>query len=164
MAGWHHRLHGRGFELTPGVGDGQGSLVCCNLWGRKESDTTEWLNWTDTHTHTKIYCTLNCATYCYRCLVTKSCLTFGDPMDCSPTGSSLSLGFPRQEYWSGLPFPSPGNLTNTGIEPIHDSWVSCIGRQILYHWANYSLSSYSKNMPSKPYAIALVKHSNPTLW
>ena len=33
--------------LTSGVGDGQGSLVCCRLWGSKESDMTEWLNWTD---------------------------------------------------------------------------------------------------------------------
>ena len=39
MAGWHHRLDGE-FEGTPGVGDGQGGLVCCNSWGRKESDTT----------------------------------------------------------------------------------------------------------------------------
>ena len=44
MAGWHHRLDGREFEGTPGVGDGQGGLGCCNSWGRKESDTTEQLN------------------------------------------------------------------------------------------------------------------------
>ena len=43
-AGWHHRLEGRGFEQTPGVGDGQGSLVCCRPWGHKESDATERLN------------------------------------------------------------------------------------------------------------------------
>ena len=47
MAGWHHRLDGRESERTPGVGDGQGGLACCNSWGRKESDTTEWLNWTE---------------------------------------------------------------------------------------------------------------------
>ena len=47
MAGWHHRLDGRESEWTPGVGDGQGGLACCNSWGRKESDTTERLNWTD---------------------------------------------------------------------------------------------------------------------
>ena len=41
MAGWHHRLDGREFESTLGVGDGQGGLWCCNSWGRKESDTTE---------------------------------------------------------------------------------------------------------------------------
>ena len=46
-AGWHHWLNGHEFEWTPGVGDGQGSLACCNPWGHKESDTTEWLNWTE---------------------------------------------------------------------------------------------------------------------
>ena len=35
------------FAWTPGVGDGQGGLVCCDSWGHKESDTTEWLNWTE---------------------------------------------------------------------------------------------------------------------
>ena len=44
MAGWHHWLDGCESEWTPGVGDGQGGLVCCDSWGRKESDMTE-LNW-----------------------------------------------------------------------------------------------------------------------
>ena len=47
MAGWHHWLDGRGSEWTLGVGDGQGGLACCDSWGRKESDTTERLNWTE---------------------------------------------------------------------------------------------------------------------
>ena len=47
MAGWHHRLNGREFEWTLGVGDGQGGLACCDSWGYKESDTTERLNWTE---------------------------------------------------------------------------------------------------------------------
>jgi len=34
-------------ERIPGIGDGQGGLACCDSWGRKESDTTEWLNWTE---------------------------------------------------------------------------------------------------------------------
>ena len=41
---WHHRVNGHEFTKTPGVGDGQGGLVCCSPWGRKESDTTEQLN------------------------------------------------------------------------------------------------------------------------
>ena len=45
MAGWHHRLDGHEFEWTPGVGDGQGGLACCNSWGHKELDTNERLNW-----------------------------------------------------------------------------------------------------------------------
>ena len=47
MVGWHHRLNRHEFGWTPGVGVGQGGLVCCSPWGRKESDTTERLNWTD---------------------------------------------------------------------------------------------------------------------
>ena len=47
MVGWHHRLNGHEFEWTPGVGDGQGSLACCDSWGHKESDRTEWLNVTE---------------------------------------------------------------------------------------------------------------------
>ena len=44
MVGWHYRLNGHEFEQTPGVGDGQGSLVCYSLWSRKELDTTEQVN------------------------------------------------------------------------------------------------------------------------
>ena len=47
MAGWHHWLDGRESEWTPAVGDGQGGLACCDSWGCKELDTTEWLNWTE---------------------------------------------------------------------------------------------------------------------
>ena len=63
MAGWHHGLDGRESEWTPGVGDGQGGLVCCDSWGHKESDMTERLNWTE----------LNC------CLVAQSCSTLLRP-------------------------------------------------------------------------------------
>ena len=41
MVGWHHRLNGHESEQALGVGDGQGSLACCSLWGRKKSDTSE---------------------------------------------------------------------------------------------------------------------------
>ena len=41
---WHHRFDEAKFEQALEVGDGQGSLVCCNPWGHKESDTTEQLN------------------------------------------------------------------------------------------------------------------------
>ena len=52
LGGWHHWLNGHEFEQIPGVDDGQRSLVCCSprsglACGRKESDTTEWLKWTD---------------------------------------------------------------------------------------------------------------------
>ena len=47
MAGWHHWLDGCESEWTPGVGDGQGGLACCDSWGQKESDMTERLIWSD---------------------------------------------------------------------------------------------------------------------
>ena len=47
MAGWHHWLDGHESEWTPGVGDRQGGLACCDSWGGKELDTTERLNWTE---------------------------------------------------------------------------------------------------------------------
>ena len=47
MAGMHHRLDRHEFEWTPGVGDGQGGLACCDSWGCKELDVTEQLNWTE---------------------------------------------------------------------------------------------------------------------
>ena len=47
MVVWHHWLHGHEFGWAPGVGDRQGGLACCSPWGRKESDMTEWPNWTE---------------------------------------------------------------------------------------------------------------------
>ena len=46
MAGWHHRLDGHESEWTPGVGDGQGGLACCDSWGRRVGyDWVAELNW-----------------------------------------------------------------------------------------------------------------------
>ena len=47
MAGWHHGLYGCEFEWTPGDGNGQGGLAFCSSWGLKETNTNEWLNWTE---------------------------------------------------------------------------------------------------------------------
>ena len=47
MAGWHHGCSGHEFEQAPGVDDGQGGLACCSPWGRKDLNTTKWLNWTE---------------------------------------------------------------------------------------------------------------------
>ena len=55
MVGWHHQLDGHEFEQAPGVGDGQGSLVCCSPWGHKESYMIERLNWTSYFTPDSIY-------------------------------------------------------------------------------------------------------------
>ena len=70
-----------------------------------------------------------------RCLHAKSfqlCPTLCNPMDCSPPDSSVSMGFSRQEYWSGWLCPPPGGLPGPGIKPT-SAYVSCIGRQVLYH-------------------------------
>ena len=56
MAGWHPWLNGHESEWTPGVGDGQGGLVFRDSWGRKESDTTEWLNWAELSILRTLYC------------------------------------------------------------------------------------------------------------
>ena len=58
-------------------------------------------------------------------LVTKLCLILCDPMTVAHQ-ASLSMGFPRQEYWSGLPFSSPGDLPDPGIK----FWVSCVALQV----------------------------------
>ena len=66
MVGWHHRLYGCEFEWTPGVGDGQGGLACCDSWGRKEWDMTEWLKWTElnwTPCHTPLFFNLPCTPF-----------------------------------------------------------------------------------------------------
>ena len=60
MVGWHHGLDGQEFEHPPGAGDEQGKLVCCSPWGCKESDMTEWLNWTrNTEISIKCICFLS---------------------------------------------------------------------------------------------------------
>ena len=68
MAGWHHRLYGHESEWTPGVGDGQGGLACCDSCGRRESDTTEQLNWLNWMT-SNVICTTQCHTSIFTLLV-----------------------------------------------------------------------------------------------
>ena len=100
MVGWHHQLYGHEFEQAPGVGSGQGRLVCCSPWGRKESDMTEWLNW----------CLHACCHFSYFWLfMTLWTVTCQVP---------VSMEFSREEYWIGLPCHSPRYLPNSGIEPM----------------------------------------------
>ena len=55
------------------------------------------------------------------------------PLDCSPQ-APLCMGFSRQEYWSGLPCPPPGDLLDPEIKLM--SYVSCTGQQVHYHWCH----------------------------
>ena len=64
---------------------------------------------------------------CYCCLLTKSCLAHLDPTNCCPPGSSV-LEFSRQEYWSRLPFPFPGDLSHTRIKPEPPASPALAGR------------------------------------
>ena len=81
MAWWHHQLDGCEFEWTLGVGDGQGGLACCNSQGRKESDTTEWMNWTEAETVSGY-----------------TCVTLGEN---AVTRTPADGGSLKQQLWSG---------------------------------------------------------------
>ena len=88
MVEWHLRLNGHEFEQAPGVSNGQVSLVWYSPWGRKESDTTEQLNWRDIYV-----CMLSCYSHVWL-FVTLWTVAYQ---------ASLSMEFSRKEYWSGLP-------------------------------------------------------------
>ena len=77
MAGWHHWLDGHESEWTPGVGDGQGGLTCCDSWGRKESDTTERLNWTELMVALSLIFTSACRLFLIVASMGYSSLQFG---------------------------------------------------------------------------------------
>ena len=74
----------------------------------------------------------------------KSCRCLVNPWTVARQ-APLSMGFPRQEYWSGLPFSTPGDLPDPGIKPC----VSCNGRQILYHWATWEPKFSESNLNPK---------------
>ena len=81
--------------FLPGESQGRGSLVGCGLWGRTESDTTE-VTWQQ-----QLFSKRTCAQ------LLSHVQLFVIPWTVAHQVQTLSTGFPRQEYWSGLPFPSP---------------------------------------------------------
>ena len=105
MAGWHHWFDGREPEWTPGVGDGQGGLACCDSWGRKESDTTERLIWSEDRSQ-QPYLALRTPVKHDTLLVWRSrwpcsewlqpvyklCFICGSPLNCRCTGQILAKG------------------------------------------------------------------------
>ena len=110
MVGWHHQLKGHEFEQAPGIGDRQGSLAGCSPGGHR---VRHWLSdWTE------LFVELLCNYVCHCCLVAKLCPPFVIPWAVVADQSPLSMGFFRQESWSGLPFPSAGHLPYLGFEPM----------------------------------------------
>jgi len=158
MAGWHHWLDGRESQWTPGVGDGQGSLACCDSWGCKESDTTEWLIWSE---HGQwvwerkvkvIFMVAGCQNF-YPCnnaffsrcksfllmldveskcaKLLQLCPILCNPVDCSPPGSSVhGILQARILVWVAVPSSRGSSCPKDWS---HVSYISCIGRQVLYH-------------------------------
>ena len=90
-------------KLRELAGDGQGGLECCSPWGCKESDMTEWLNWTEEH---NLY-------ICIVCMHVQLC----DAMDCSPSGSSVHE-IPKGRILGLIVMPSCRDLPDPGIEPM----------------------------------------------
>ena len=87
-------------------------------------------------------------------LVTQSCRSLCDPMDCSPL-APLSRGFSRQEHRSGLPFPSPGDLPNSGFEPRSHTWQADSlpadppGMPISTYSSHWSQGSFAKTVSER---------------
>ena len=117
MAGWHYWLDGHEFEQALGGGDWQGSLACCSSWGLKELDMAEWLNWTEgicwrpNNLPTLVRVCMLCHIWLFVTLWTVA------------RQAPLSIGFPRQEYWNGLPHPPPGDLPDPGFKPTSPALV-----------------------------------------
>ena len=117
MAGWHHRLDGRKFDRTLGVGGGQGGLACCDSWGHKESDTTERLNWTElTSLKEAAFISMVKSIFSFSLSLLKLLLLllsrFSRIRLCATPKTAAhqappSLRFSRQEHRSGFPFLSP---------------------------------------------------------
>ena len=92
MAGWHHGLDGHESEWTLGVGNEQGGQVSCDSWGRKESDMTEQLNWTEFYR--SIVYLQRCVNFCSTAVAAASkslqlCPTLCNLIDGSPPGSPI---------------------------------------------------------------------------
>ena len=114
MAGWHHLLDGHEFEWTPGVGDGQGGLECCDSWGRKESDTTERLNWTDGIILMPLL-TLTCDKIVYHAwhstMLISRCLNFRvQPFLCFRHGHEALFFWSSVHLLPWFPIHSPGSV------------------------------------------------------
>ena len=114
MIGWHHQLDEHEFETILGVGDGQGSLACYSIWGCKQLNTTEWLNWTDL--------------YLIVCLIARLCLLLCNGIECSMPDSSVHGDSPGKNTGVGCHAILHGIFPTQGSYP---GLPQC--RWILYH-------------------------------
>ena len=114
---------------------------------------------TSTCLHISVWTLLECPTSASlrTCSVPQSYLTLWDPIDCS-SQAPLSMGFPRQEYWSGWPFPSPGNLSDPGIEPTCPTWQA--DSLSLCHLGSHFTFHRSSN-PFIPKCQSVNQYANP---
>ena len=103
----------------------------------KEGPDMRWVRWNPVTWNPKRLTWLTLL--CMRDTLLQLRLTLCDPI---ARQAPLSMGFCRQEYWNELPCPSSGNLPDPGIEPV--SHVSCIGRQVLHHWATWEAPTLPK--------------------
>ena len=106
MVGWHHRHNGHGFEQTSKDSEGEGSLVYCSPWGRKESDMTEWLKTTN---HTIQHS-------CIHTKLLQSCPALCNPMDYNPPSSSVH-GILQAIILEWVAIPFSRDLPNPEIRP-----------------------------------------------
>ena len=122
MVGWHHWLDGHQYEQSPRVGDGQGSLFCRILWGCKELDMTEWLNWSPQNHVMKAFYTNK---YWFLCIINfnsqyvliykSSSAIKNPPANAGDIGSLPGLGrYPGEGSGNPLQYSCLGNPMDRG--------------------------------------------------
>ena len=141
MVGWRHWLNGRDFETTLGVGDGQGGLVCCDSWGRKESDTTERLNWSELNwmanntKHLFIYLFAICMSCLVRCVFMTSAHFFFIFFFSATPRDLWDLSSPTRNWIPGH------NSESTEVQPLDHQGTPC---PFLIGLLVFSLSSFKR--------------------
>ena len=121
MVEWHHLHNGHGFGWTPGIGDGQGGLVCCSSWGHKELDTTEWLNWTEIVKISRLNCWKNKCQYFRKFIwFLKQCISY---LYCSVTNYPATL-------WFNTPFIASQLLWIRNLSTVYLGLVSRVSHML----------------------------------
>ena len=144
--------------FLPGESHGWRSMVGYSPWGRKELDTTERASQRNRIFATKAFYLVrnqqkfiwpHSVLYLYSITYAQSCLTLCDPMDgLLVLRTPLSMGFPRQKYWSGLPCPPPGKFLDPGIQPSSLRSPALTGEFVVAFYNRHHLGS--------PYPIIVI--------